>query len=291
LRDEEDAVKGEVQRTPALAVPPNEWAELVAEGIAKFGSGWWEPESAPDEERFAWGGVSAEVNLPAFPRGSRLEIDAAPYPGPAPVELLANGKRVRKLDGDAGRERVWVAEDFLRSEGANVVTLTRSEGYIPGPRDPRKLAVQLFGVRVVGPKVPWAGWLASEEDRKRLWVRATGLLLPEEFTFGRGVWSQPEAQLWFPAGAGVLHLKLCAPRPSAPVLELLARGKALVAPAEVGPEPVVVDIPIGSEHVARGGLDLTMRATAFCPAREGLGNDTRELGVVLTHARFEPSAS
>lgn len=275
----------------AVQIPPirRTWGDLVQEGIATLARDWWEPEMGPDG-RFVWGGAAAEVVMPTFPRGTRLELDLQPAQGAAPLEIVLNDTLVKEVEGMSGRQRFWLPEEALAAEGKNQLLFKRAQGYVPSNADLRPLAVQLFGVRTVGPGALWAGGIATEDERARSFVKASGLMDPEEFPEGPGVWTKPEAQLWLPVGPGSLTLTVWAPRPKAPVLELSARGKSLMTPMEIGPDPMSIELPISPAHIAKGGLDLDLRATPFCPAREGAGDDQRELGVVITHARFTPRA-
>jgi hypothetical protein len=283
------------KKTPILPegqkVAPSEWGELVQEGTGLLERGWWEPELAAESDWFAWGGASAEIMLPPFLLGTKMELDFMPAKGPAPLEVAVNGKRVLQIDGAAIRKRYWLPEDLLVAAGKNTLSFTRAQGYVPSAADPRALGVQFFGVRVVGPGVAWAGRLASEEDRKRVWVRASGILGPEVFPSGHGAWTNPQARLWFPIGPGTLTLTVWAPRPKPPLVELVARDKRLLGPVEVGGDPATLQVQVGAAHVAKGGLDLELRATPFCPAKEGVSSDSRELGVVIAHARFIPAAA
>jgi hypothetical protein len=218
-----------------------------------------------------------------------MELDFMPAPGPAPVEIAVNGTRCLQVGGTVVRNRYWLPPELLLSTGRNTLTCTRAQGYMPGAADLRALAVQLFGVRVVGPGVAWAGRLASEADRSRVLVRATGMLGPEVFPSGPGAWTNPQARLWFPAGPGTLTLTVWAPRPT-PLVELVARGTRLLGPLEVGRVPVTLQVRLGAAHLTQDGLELELRATPFCPAKEGVSSDSRELGVVIAHASFTPAS-
>jgi hypothetical protein len=272
------------------AGPGAVWGELIQGGVASLAAGWWEPEVSPEGDWFAWGGAGAEISLPQFPRGTKLEVDLMPARGPASLTVELNGKKVREVKGTSHRDRLWVSEEFLNNDSMNALAFQRSQGYVPSAADLRPLAVQFFGLRAVGMGVAWSGMLTSEEERQRCFVRSSGLLDPEAFPQGPGVWTHPEAQLWAPAGPGTLTLRMWASRPQPPRLEILARGKSLITDLEVGHDPMEVDLPITAVHVAKGGVELELRATPFCPAREGLGDDARELGVVLSHARFVPKS-
>ena len=274
---------------PARPKAAADWGELVQAGIAALAKDWWEPEHAPNGEWFVWGGAAAEVSLPALPRGTRLELDLMPHRGQAPLDIVLNGKKARQLEGNAPRQRYWLPEDAVAHDGKNRLAFARVQGYVPSDRDLRPLSVQLFGVRAVGQGVTWAGVVAAEEERARSLVKATGVLDPEEFPEGRGVWTKPVAKLAVPAGPGKLTITLWAPRPKPPVLEISVRGERVAGPLEVGHDPILVDIPVAAALVAKGGVELDLKATPFCPAKEGISSDARELGIVLSHVRFVPA--
>ena len=288
-KEQENAAPAATAPVPSRPPDGKVWGELVQSGRATLAKGWWEPERAPSGEWFAWGGAAAEVVIPPMPRGTRLELDLMPHRGQAPLEIVLNGKKVRQIEGTAPRGRYWVGEELVGADADNRLTFVRAQGYVPSDRDSRRLSVQLFGVRAVGGGVEWAGGLASEEERQRVLVKATGVLDPEEFPEGRGAWTKPEARVVVPAGPGRLTLTLWAPRPKPPLLEILVRGKAVVEPFEVGHEPIQVDIAVDAAMVVEGGVELELKATPFCAAREGLSGDARELGVVLSHVRFTPT--
>jgi hypothetical protein len=279
---------------PAGTVPARpkvraDWGELVQSGAASLVKDWWEPENAPSGEWFVWGGAAAEVSLPALARGTRLELDVMPHRGSSPLDIVLNGKKVRQIEGGAPRLRYWIGDDAVVGDSRNRLQFSRAQGYVPSDRDLRPLAVQLFGVRAIGPEVAWAGVVAAEEERSRSMVKATGVLDPEDLPEGRGVWTKPEAKLFVPAGPGKLTITLWAPRPKPPLLEISVRGTRVAGPIEVGHDPILVDVPVTASLVARGGVELDLKATPFCPAKEGISGDARELGVVLSHIRFAPA--
>jgi hypothetical protein len=286
--------KNQEQNPEAAAAPRPQaavnWGELVQNGTASLAKDWWEPERAPNGEWFVWGGAAAEVSLPPLPRGTRLELDVMPHRGQAPLDVVLNGKKVTQVEGNTPRKRYWVAEELAASDSKGRLVFARSQGYVPSDRDLRPLAVQLFGVRVIGQGVSWAGGLASEEERQRTLVKATGVLDAEVFPEGRGVWTKPQAKVFFPAGPGTLTITLWAPRPKPPVLEISALGKPVAAPVEIGHDPIEIDVHVTAAMVAKGGVELELKATPFCPAKEDGSSDTRELGVVLSHVRFSPKS-
>jgi hypothetical protein len=290
-QDSQPAATTAAAAAPARPKIGADWGEMVQSGAATLAKDWWEPEHAPNGEWFVWGGAAAEVALPPLPRGTRLELDVMPHRGQAPLEIVINGKKVRQIEGNTPRQRYWVGEEAVAADAKNRLVFSRVQGYVPSDRDLRPLAVQLFGVRAVGQGVVWAGTVAAEEERARSLVKATGVLDPEEFPEGRGVWTKPEAKLVLPAGPGKLTITMWAPRPKPPVLEVSVHGVKVAGPLEVGHDPIQVEIPVAPAQVAKGGVELDLKATPFCPAKEGISSDARELGVVLAHVRFVPARS
>ena len=49
-------------------------------------------------------------------------------------------------------------------------------------------------------------------------------------------------------------------------------------------------VHLSASDTAGGGVELELRSRPYCPAKEGGGDDTRELGVVLLSAEFTPAA-
>jgi hypothetical protein len=49
-------------------------------------------------------------------------------------------------------------------------------------------------------------------------------------------------------------------------------------------------VHLSASDTAGGGVELELRSRSYCPAKEGGGDDTRELGVVLLSAEFTPAA-
>lgn len=264
-------------------------AEMIQTGDAKLEKGWWQPERAPSGDWFVWGGAAAELVVPVLPPATRLEIDLAPRRGDSFLDVTLNGTGVARVEGHAPRRRYWTEEVRGETGKESRLAFLRPQGYPDPGRDSRALSVQLFGVRAVGPSVGWAAMLASEEDRHRALITATGLFGPEVFPEGRGVWTQPTAKMFLPAGAGTLTVTLWAPRPSPPLVEFDLGGKTVAGPTPVGHEPSQIEIAIAPSSAASGGIELGLKATPFCPAQEGDSTDTRQLGVVLGRVRFIPS--
>lgn len=261
----------------------------VIEGPPLPLSGWWPPEKGPDGELFIWGAPSASLVLPPYPTGTALRLDLCPAPGPAPIVLAVNGREALRIPGELLRRAYWIEPRWLADAGVNTLTFQRARAYPPGPNDPRRLAVRLFGIAGVSTALPWAGPVADARQRERLRIRLDGEYGPENFAAGRGTWTAPEAQLWLPAGRGTVTLVAWAPRPEPPDVEVFAGIRKLAGPIRLPrtPTPIVVDIP---ETVIRNdGVALLIRATPFVPALHGNPRDGRKLGIVLGHVRFQPA--
>lgn len=260
----------------------------VERGVPLPLSGWWLPEEARDRTLFRWGRPGAALLLPPLPPGTAVEIHLEPAPGQTPLVITVNGREVATVAGDAGEQRVWLAPGTLSGDTASRLTFERAAAFVPGGGDSRPLAVRLWELRALGPKLPWQGGSADAAARARLRVTATGVFDTEHFGAGTGCWTGPSARLWLPAGAGRLWLDLSAPRPTSPELEIFARGRRLAGPLQLGPDPAPVAIALAASDVAGDGVELELRSRAYCPAQEGGGSDRRALGVVLVGVRFEP---
>ncbi len=250
---------------------------------------WWPAERTPEGERFMWAAPGAALELPPLPAGTWLDLALAPAPGPAPLEVRVNGDVAASVPGDAGRRNLWLAPELLRADAGNRVVLERAEAYpLPG-RDGRPLAVRVFAVRALGPRVPWAGALATVAERARLRCELDGAWSPEHFEgLGDGVWLRPNASLTVPAGAGLLRLRVTAPRPRPPRLEVRVGGRVVAGPVVVGNRAETVVVPLREGDSVHGRVTLQLVSDGFIPAGNGLGADERDLGVVLLGAAFDP---
>lgn len=262
----------------------------VVEGAPLPLAGWWGLEHDRTGLPSMWGGVSAVMRLPPYPAGTAIELDLCPADGPTPVIVSLNGREVLTIPGRRQRQRVWLPPEALSVGQANDLRLSRTEGYNERG-DPRPLAVRLFGIRAVGSRLPWEVSLADEAARERFRIRADGLFPPEDLPDGRGVWTTGSATLWLPAEGGSISLTAWAPRPSPPVIEVLAGGTLVFGPEKVWKRPIDLQITVPPEACAGHGIELELRVSPPTnPAREGRGTDRRELGVVLGTARFSPGA-
>jgi hypothetical protein len=252
---------------------------------------WWPVESSADGDRFQWGGASCEALLPPLPGGTQVTASFRPARGPADVAVLWNGTRVVAEELGEDRLGVRIAPEQVRADACNHLSFRREHGYPPGPEDRRPLAVQLLSLGVRGPALAWSGFVASPAERERLGVRIDGSYLPEIFgDAGPGVWLAPSARLELPAGPGRIGLTLLAPRPTSPRTVVRVAGRDVAVPVEIGAQPSELWLAISDGDVVDGMVVVELASNSYRPADHGRTDD-RELGVVLTRARFEPSAA
>jgi hypothetical protein len=250
--------------------------------------GWWPAEQLSSGQRFMWGRPGAEMWLPPLPPATAVMLDLRPAPGPAPLVLVVNDRRVTEVDGRGPRQRVWIEPRLLTHLSAQRVRLERSQPYPPGGVDARPLAVQLFAAGTVGPGVPWSGSLATERDRSRLRATVRGAYRAESFSGQRtGCWLEPRSVLDLAAGEGRLALQLWAPRPVPPQTEIRIGSRVVAGPLELGSETSVVRIDLGSGAGRHGRLRLEVVSVPYRPADDGRA-DSRELGVVVGDVDFMP---
>ncbi len=260
----------------------------VAQNVPLPVRGWYLPEDG-DGGTFRWGAPGAELLTPPVPKETWLGFEIAPAPGPAPLRVTVNGQPAGSVTG-AGRRTLWLPPESLSTRAANRVLFDRAQAYVPGGTDQRALAVQLFALNAVGPRVPWSGPLDNDRARERLRVRAEGVWPSERFGAESGCWTEPVATLWLPAGEGRLRLGLLAPRVTAPETEAFVGGRRVAGPARFGPSghgALVMDL--GANDLAGNEVEVVLRSVPYCPTKVGTGDDTRVLGVVLAWADFEPS--
>ena len=125
---------------------------LAGRDVALPVRGWWLPEVAPGTaEKFMWGGREAEFLVPPLPEGAALIVDAVPYPGPAPLEILVDGAPALTLAGDAPRSTHALDAGLFRPGRTSRLVFRRAEAYEPGNNDTRKLSVQLWGMKLQRP--------------------------------------------------------------------------------------------------------------------------------------------
>jgi hypothetical protein len=110
--------------------------------------GWSLPEVvAGTGEKFMWGGREAEFLMPPLPPGHGLSVDLMPFPGPAPLELLVDGRQALTVAGNAPRAWYMLDARLFQPGRTSRLVFRRPEGYLPGNGDTRRLSVQLWGVR------------------------------------------------------------------------------------------------------------------------------------------------
>lgn len=252
---------------------------------------WWPLETDPQGRQFMWASQDAAIALPPLPEGTWLRLDLVPAKGPAPLKIWIDGQEVAVLDGEAGRQRVWVPPKFLAKPGGHQVAFRRDAVYPPSLKDSRPLAVRLESVGVLGPKVPWGGPVALPEDRKRMRVALTGAWSPEPFpNLGWGVWLQPRAHLRLLAGEGRLNLTLAAMRPTPSRTVIRSEGHLLAGPVDVPNQPVELTVQIPPWLASRPTTEIEIVSAPFVPSKELGMPDDRELGVALFALSFEPAA-
>jgi hypothetical protein len=261
----------------------------VAQNVPLPVRGWYLPELAAGRW-FRWGAPGAELLLPPVPAGTAVTLEIRPAPGPTPLKISVNGSPAAEA-AEGGQRAVWLPPRVLSTRVANRIVFDRAQAYVPGDGDERALAVQLFLVKAVGPRVSWSGALDSESARAALGARAEGVFGPERFATGssteNGCWTQPSAALWLPAGEGRLRLVLLAARPTPPGTEVFVAGRRVAGPVRFLPSGFgSALVHLSASDTAAGGVKLELRSRPYCPAKEGGGDDTRELGVVLVSAAF-----
>ncbi len=259
----------------------------VAQNVPLPVRGWYPPERG-EEGPFRWGAPGAELHLPPVPEGTWVGVDLAPAAAPSPLGLLVNGRAVAVVP-EPGRRIVWLAPAALSAREPNRIVFVRAQAYVPGGDDSRALAVQLFGVRAVGPAVPWAGPVCDEPPGNALRARLAGVFPPERLDGERGCWTGPVARVWLPAGEGRLRLSLLAARPTPPDTELFVGGRRVAGPLRFLPGvSAAAVIDVAASEVVDGGVEIGLRSRPFSPAQAGTGADPRELGVVLISAGYTP---
>jgi len=83
---------------------------------------------------------------------------------------------------------------------------------------------------------------------------------------------------------------LLAPRPTPPRTVVRVAGREVAGPVELGPGPSELWVAVGGDDFAGGAVVVELLSEPFRPSDHGRTDD-RELGVVVTHARFDPAAA
>ncbi len=251
--------------------------------------GWWPAESTAGGRRFMWCGADTVVLVPPLASGSQLGLTARPAPGPDPVIVRWAGGDQITVDGEAGEGRLWLTPPPAAANRVSTMRLDRAHGYSPGAQDPRPLAVQVFEMRAVDPGRAWTGAVAHQWQREALQIELAGGHDAEVFgTAGEGVWLGPRALLRVPAGAGILSLRLWAPRPTPPLTRLRVGNERVFGPFDIAQQPMEVSIEIAAADPVDGHVEIEIISDPFVPATAG-ASDGRELGVVLSRLTFVPS--
>lgn len=251
---------------------------------------WWTREQLPDGAPFMWAGPGAELWLPPSPAATRIGLRLRPMPGEAPLEVtLADSDERITLPGDSGATWCWLRSET--SPGPLVVRLHRAASYPPGGGDERPLATQLFDVVVRPPGVPFEGGVVPDRALGRLRLEVDGRHPAEHFgVAGLGFWLTPSSHLRLGLDEpGTLELQVSAPRPEPAEVTIAVGGRRVIDGASVGPEPTTISVPLSGADLSAGTVELELSSTPFIPAEAGLGDDRRELGVVLHHVRFAPA--
>ncbi len=252
---------------------------------------WWPVETSPDGGSFQWGGRDCELVLPPLPPGTTVTATFRPAQGPSPLSVSWNGRSRRGGARARTGYGVRIGPPQVRGDAANRLAFDRERGYPPGPDDSRPLSVQLLSLAVRGPALAWSGPVASPAERERLGVRIDGHYLPETFgEAGQGVWLAPSARLELPAGAGP-HRADPARAPAHPSAHRRPRGGTRgrrPGRSRPGTERAL-DCGRRRRHRERGRV-VELLSEGYRPSDHG-STDDRELGVVLTRVRFEPSAA
>ena len=124
--------------------------------------------------------------------------------------------------------------------------------------------------------------MAHAWQREALQVELLGAYGGESFgAAGEGVWLGPRAVLRVPAGAGVLSLRLWAPRPTPPLTRLRVENGEGVGPLDVAQLPGEFSIEIAAMDPVDGRVEFEIASVPYVPAAAG-ADDGRELGVVLS---------
>ena len=253
--------------------------------------GWWPAEDDSTGGRFMWGRSRCDLLLPPLPPDTSVGIELRPAPGSAPLTVSANGAKVREIGGRSRLRWLWLDTSYWRPDAANLLSLERANGYPPGAGDRRPLAVQVRGLGVRGPSLPWMVRMVGQNAAGAFGAAIEGSYPPERVAEGRwGAWLEPEARLRIPAVAGRLLLEMSAPRPSPPETVIRLNGTTVAGPLRFTDAPMEVVVRFGPDQSAAGVVTVEVRSVPYVPARGQRGGDRRRLGVMLHSIRFEPES-
>jgi hypothetical protein len=210
-------------------------------------------------EVFMWAGARAQLWLPPLPEGTRLRLPIRIRPGPAPLEVRADGERVAEVAGLP--DRVEILDLRRRSEdGPWIVDFHRSGGLSARRGDSRPLALAVENPWLRPPHTVFEIDLASAEARARDGLRLEGAYPLEQFgSLGTGHWLSPDAVVVVDVpGPGLIELDLAAPRPTPPETVVSSSFGRTVAPsisrpgratsASLSPRPVTGHASRSSAH-------------------------------------------
>jgi hypothetical protein len=100
---------------------------------------------------------------------------------------------------------------------------------------------------------------------------------------------KPEAHLRLEVDEpGILTLSLRSPRPTAPHLVVRVGGNSAGTTVEFLNGEAEAVVRLGRQEIEFGVAEIALISEAFVPSLQGLGGDSRELGVVLTGLAFRP---
>ncbi len=252
---------------------------------------WWTIEDLDDGRPFMWAGPEAELWLPPVPAGTLVGLELRPAPGVSPLMVdIGHGGGSFEIDGQAGATRVWTRTGDAAATQPLVIRLDRAAGYPPGGDDERPLSVQLLDVVVRPPGAAWGGSAATEGERGGLRLELEGGYGGERFgDLGRGVWLGPTARLRIAVDEiGVLILRLAAPRPTAPNLQIVDDGVIVTGPIVFAEREVTAEVRVDEGAVGEGLIEIELLSEPYRPSVHGGGSDDRELGVVLLGVEFWP---
>jgi hypothetical protein len=252
---------------------------------------WWTLEHLDDGRPFMWAGPDAELWLPPVPTGTLVGLELRPAPGELPITVvIGHGGGSFEIDGRAESTRLWTRTSGDEDDGPVVIRLNRAAGYPPGGGDDRSLSAQLFDVVVRPSGARWEGSAATPSERSGLGLELDGAYDPEVFPdLGRGVWLAPETGMRFRVderGAIILHLAAPRPTPARPRIE--RDGVVVSGAVEAEHGESTIGFAVDQEAVDRGFVEFDLVSDPYLPAATG-SEDTRELGVVLLGAEFEPA--
>ena len=251
---------------------------------------WWSRSELDDGTPFMWAGPEAELWLPPVPVGTLVGLELRPASGDTEVAVSLNGKDEIQVNGRSGRGWVWFRRRPEHEDRPLILRLDRARGYAPGNGDSRPLSVQVFSAVVRPLGLPYGGPVGASWERESLRLVINGGYGPERFgERGSGTWLKPEAHLRLEVEEpGILTLSLRSPRPTAPHLVVRVGGNSAGTAVEFLNGEAEVVVRLGRQEIELGVAEITLISEAFVPSLQGLGGDSRELGVVLTGLAFRP---